>query len=133
VAIAAVSAIGCRSASGGSPGAVAAEVAAVTTVATAVGAINMANHVCFTVCPPGTSCDERTGLCERGHHDDSACGSSGCPAGKSCDSRGLLPQCVEASSGHDEAPKVGDLYRPAHYPWFWFVTPPSLEPLPPSP
>jgi hypothetical protein len=126
-------ALGCR----GTSAASAASVAAVTVTAAAVGAINMSQHVCFTVCPPGTACDSRTGFCERGH-DDSACGGHGCPDGKSCDSSGLLPRCVEQTSRTDEAPSTADIYRLAHYPLFPFFYPlfpffvsPALEPLPP--
>jgi hypothetical protein len=127
VAIAVFCAIGCRSAGGASPGATAAGVGALTGAAAAVGAINMADHECFTVCPPGTGCDERTGLCERAH-DDTPCGSLGCPKGKSCDSSGLVPMCVEQSSNHDVTPIVEHPYRPAGYPGTYFPVPPLEAP-----
>ncbi len=117
VGIACLACVGCRGATASGPSAAAA-VVATTTVAAAVGAINLANHVCFTVCPPGTACNPKTGFCDRGGlHDDSACGAYGCPTGKSCDNRGLLPQCVDQAANDEDLDTTGT-YRAANTFWF---------------
>jgi hypothetical protein len=111
--IACLACAACRGATASGPCAVA-SVAATTTVAAAVGAVNLANHVCFTVCPAGTACNPKTGFCDRGGlHDDSACGAHGCPNGKSCDNRGLLPQCVDQAA-NDEDLDTTRTYRAAN-------------------
>jgi hypothetical protein len=66
----------------------AAGAAAVTAEAAAVSAANRSAGMCIATCTNGTTCNPRTGLCEK-----SAC-PGGCGATEHCEHTGTVAQCV---------------------------------------
>jgi hypothetical protein len=75
---------GCAGGSGAAVGAAAANVV----IAGAVGAARVASGQCFTACPTGTRCNEKTAMCEEIPCRDR------CHFNEECDESGLLPRCV---------------------------------------
>ena len=76
--------VGCSGANANVVGAA----ALTTAVAMSVGAARVATGTCFTVCPVGTKCNERTALCE-----EIPCRGR-CGFDEVCDDSGVLPKCV---------------------------------------
>ncbi|MFL5320163.1 MAG: hypothetical protein ACJ790_10950, partial [Myxococcaceae bacterium] len=61
-------------------------------LAGAVGAVRVQQGDCFTVCPVGTTCNQKTGMC-----DTLPCHGQ-CRPEERCDEAGLIPHCVADSS-----------------------------------
>jgi hypothetical protein len=113
--------LGCKSATASGPSNAAA-VGAVVALASAVGAVNLATGHCFTPCVNGTTCNAKTGLCDR--TGPSACGEFGCPKNKVCDESGMLPQCVQDTASNSGISERH--YEPANV----WLPPVWLGPLP---
>jgi hypothetical protein len=69
-------------------GSSAADAALMTGIAVGTSAVQRHNGGCYANCPPGTTCNPATGLC-----DDQPCHGR-CNSEQLCDTSGPFPQCV---------------------------------------